>query len=505
MPADAHAPTLGHDELVAAGRNPPCPFRIVLADGTPLRVLRALRVLPGQRITGEAEWQGQRVLAKLFLTSAANAHCRREATGARLLAAAGVPTPALLGSFRSADGVEALLFDFLDGASTLAERLAQSDAPGARQHGDPGLPLAPAFRLLGTLHAAGLVHADLHPGNLLEHRGQWLLIDSDAVATPPAARAADALQDNLALFLAQFPPRFTPAPDDALQAYRSTFPGSAISTEELAARVEHARRTRLHRFLAKVGRDCSRFMVERSASRFMALLRSEASWLREFTEQPDRWLHSGTQLKGGRTATVARVSAGTRDCVIKRYNIKGLAHALGRAWRPSRAWHSWREAHRLAFLGIATPAALAIIERRLGPLRRQAWLITEFCPGISLRELFAGRENETPTAAEAKALLDLFGRLHAQRITHGDLKDSNLLWHEGRISLIDLDATVQHRSERSYLAAWRRDRARWLRNWPADSALCQWFAHHLPPAEHASAMPQPDSRSTSPADSRQRS
>jgi hypothetical protein len=53
-----------------------------------------------------------------------------------------------------------------------------------------------------------------------------------------------------------------------------------------------------------------------------------------------------------------------RTLVIKRYNIKGFAHWLKRFWRPSRAWHSWREGNRLAFLGIATPKPLAVLEKR---------------------------------------------------------------------------------------------------------------------------------------------
>jgi tRNA A-37 threonylcarbamoyl transferase component Bud32 len=41
--------------------------------------------------------------------------------------------------------------------------------------------LAPAVRLLGRLHAAGLIQDDLHLGNFLHHAGEVLVIDGDAL------------------------------------------------------------------------------------------------------------------------------------------------------------------------------------------------------------------------------------------------------------------------------------------------------------------------------------
>ena len=77
--------------------------------------------------------------------------------------------------------------------------------------------------------------------------------------------------------------------------------------------------------------------------------------------------------------------------------------------------------------------------------------------------------------------LDVYKRqLYRLRISHGDLKATNLLWHDGRVWLIDLDAMMQHRSDKAFSQAWRRDRARLLRNWPASSLLCQWLDANLP-------------------------
>ena len=186
-------------------------------------------------------------------------------------------------------------------------------------------------------------------------------------------------------------------------------------------------------------------------------------------------------LKDGRTSTVARVSAGDLDCVVKRYNLKNLRHALSRCWRPSRAWHSWRAGHLLRHLGVATPEPLAVLEERLGFLRRRAFLVTRHSAGQPLLECLDA--SRAPSAEEAEALLEFFRALHLMRIEHGDLKATNLLWHEGRIWVIDLDALRQHDSRKTYARAWRRDRSRFLANWPEGSALRAWLGTRLPAAD----------------------
>jgi len=167
--------------------------------------------------------------------------------------------------------------------------------------------------------------------------------------------------------------------------------------------------------------------------------------------------------------------------VLKRYNIKGFSHWLKRFWRPSRAWHSWREGNRLAFLGIATPKPLAVLERRFFWLRSRAYLLTEHLSGTDVIERFAPyvESGEVPPA-ELKALEQLFAELIRERISHGDFKGHNLFWQDDRWTLIDLDSMRQHASVHSFAKAYARDRARFMRNWPASSALYQLIDQRLP-------------------------
>ena len=134
----------------------------------------------------------------------------------------------------------------------------------------------------------------------------------------------------------------------------------------------------------------------------------------------------------------------------------------------------------LRHLGIATPQALALIENRFGPLRRQAYLVTEYCSGKNLLEhLDCNRE---PKAAEAVAISHLFNCLFQERITHGDLKANNLLWFANEVYVIDLDAMKRHTSSTQFSHAWNRDRSRFLRNWPESSLLHRWLDAAIPHA-----------------------
>ena len=477
----AEIPLLQATELRHQGRAPAVPFHVRGEDGTTITVLRLLRVLPGKRIVGEAQWRGRRVLAKLFVARRNSRHWERERQGIAALQAAGLPTPEVVCAGRIAGGGHFLLTGFLDGSRTLAERWSAVAALPAGA--PPALEiLQPACALLGRLHAAGLVQTDLHLGNFLEHGNELFLIDGDGiehVAKGPTAQEQQTL-DNLALLVAQLPLAWESCLDVLATAYESEQDRLRPDRETLLRAVEDARAQRLTHFLGKTLRDCGQFAVRSTTSLFSAVVRTEKERLAELLAYPDGAIARGQMLKDGNTSTVARVELGGRALVVKRYNLKSFRHALSRFWRPSRAWHSWVAGHRLAFYGIATPAPLAMLEERVGPLRRRAFLVTEFCPGESLMQRLS--PDREPDADEAAAILALFGALCRLRISHGDTKATNFIWHAGRLALIDLDAMVQHDSHAAFVRDWRRDRLRFLRNWPAHSALYRWLDARLPEA-----------------------
>jgi tRNA A-37 threonylcarbamoyl transferase component Bud32 len=472
-------------ELAAVGRAPQLPLTVTLADAAgsaDLQLLSLLRVLPGQRYVGAGVWRGRPVLAKLLVGGKAARHFQRELEGVRLLAAQGMTTPLLLADGLKSDEGGWLLFDFLEGAESLGDAWAKVESLPLLADEQSAI-LAEALGAIGQLHGKGLWQEDLHLDNLLRHGGQLYLIDGAGICAETAGQplSRQKVLENLGVFFAQLPKALEPFTEELLVYYLLSNSEHALPLEALQKQIDKVRRWRLKDFLLKVGRECTLFSVRRGAFGLRAIRREEESAMVPVLDQADALLDQGHLYKTGGAASVGKVQVGSRTLVIKRYNIKGFAHWLKRFWRPSRAWHSWREGNRLAFLGIATPKPLAVLEKRFLWLRSRAYLVTEFLPGPDIIERFAPyvESGEAPEA-ELQALDLLFARLIDERISHGDFKGHNLFWQHDRWALIDLDSMCQHGSAGSFAPAYIRDRARFMRNWPESSALYQVIDQRLP-------------------------
>ncbi|WP_285274619.1 lipopolysaccharide kinase InaA family protein [Halopseudomonas bauzanensis] len=462
-----------------AGRHPATPLNVQIG-GEPLDIYQWLRILPGKRLVGQGEWHRQQVLAKLFIATGAERHWQRESNGIQALQRAGLATPAVLASGELPGGGYYLLTEFLSGSQSLQQCWDQltdhANNPAATDI------LQDALRTVAAMHRQGLAQTDLHLGNFLRYQGQVHIIDGDAIDVPEPGKPLrqESVEANLALFFAQFEPDWDSRIDALLLAYLAINPVAGLEVGALVAAVRVERQRRLDNFLAKTLRDCTQFAVSHQGGRYCTVLRSEQATLAPLLADPDSAFAGQALLKDGGSSTVARVTVGDRQVVIKRYNIKGFSHWLKRFWRPSRAWHSWLAGWRLHFLGIATPQPLAMIERRIGPLRREAWLITDYCPGENLFQHLGEAGDVLPDPAAAEAMQHTFRQLNEARISHGDFKATNLLWHENRVWLIDLDAMQSHDSETGWRKGWARDRARFVRNWRADSKLAGWLEQVLP-------------------------
>ncbi|PKM25060.1 MAG: serine/threonine protein kinase [Gammaproteobacteria bacterium HGW-Gammaproteobacteria-13] len=473
-------------ELRQVGRAPELPLAIELADAAgsaELTLQRLLRVLPGQRYVAQAAWRGRPVLAKLLVGDKAARHFQRERDGARQLAEQGLNTPALL-----ADGLREgeggwLLFEYLDDAESLWDAWrAVENQPLLSD--DQQAVLADALVSIAQMHTKGLWQADLHLDNLLRHNGRLFVIDGGGVQVETAGQplSRDKVLENLGVFFAQLPAELAPFIEELLVHYLLANGEHALPLEALLKEVEKVRKWRLRDYLRKIARDCSLFAAKVGAFGLQVVRRDNQAELQPLLNNLDLLTEQGHIYKTGGAATVAQVQLQGRPLVVKRYNVKSVAHWLKRFWRPSRAWHSWVEGNRLQLLGIATPQPLAVLERRWCWLRGRAYLITEYCGGQDIIARFQAFHDGSPPETDLLALDRLFAALLRERISHGDFKGHNLFWDErlGRWSLIDLDAMQQHRSARSFARAYARDRARFLRNWPADSALHQLLNQRIP-------------------------
>lgn len=464
------------------GRTPPLPFELALPNGQTLTLEHWLRVLPDQRYVARAQWQERPVLVKLFVGAKAESHYQRELDGAQCLANQQLNTPELLVAQYQAGWGGWILFEFLEQAHSLGERWHACAAQPLLSPEQRAI-LQQALHSIASMHRQGVWQSDLHLDNLLEQAGELYIIDGGGMAQDtlgqPLTEAR--VRENLAVFFAQLPRGLDEHLDTLLADYTQHNPSVTLVLPELRQAIQRVRAWRVKDYLKKTARDCSLFSVQTTARGIQAVQRRYLPRLQALLDHPDAYIAQGHLYKTGGAATVARVEHDGQQWIIKRYNIKDFGHWLKRCWRPSRAWHSWQAAHRLSLLDIPVANTLAVKETRRFGLRSTAWLVSEYCGEEDLIARFAPYvETGQVPEADVLALQALLNGMIRERISHGDLKGHNILWHNDRCLLIDLDAVRQHRCSRSFARAFKRDRARLLRNWPPHSPLYQRLNRELP-------------------------
>ena len=443
-----------------------------------------LRNLPGKRLVCSGLWQKKAVVAKLFLDPrGAKRHWMREKTGVAALQTAGINTPELLFSGRLNDQTPVLIFEQLTGAETALT--VWQNLTNDKQR------LSFLRQLLAELadhHQAGLWQKDLHLNNFLYSKQRWYTIDADTVNSQQAGTplSPESSLDNLALFFAQLTPDFDHLIEPALTEYaRRRQLDLTGKLEYLIELLAEKRKQRRHKYIKKSYRTCSEF-IRCDSKRRVAVYRRDAepARIQQLLSDPDALIAAGTLLKDGNSATVAKIHHPEGDWVIKRYNIKNIWHGLKRCLRPSRAWVSWGNAHRLSISGIATPQAIAVIEKRLGPLRWGAYYVCKYIDAPDAAEYFQNMTSVQNTKnTTAKNFITLFGILHSAGIYHGDCKATNFLINNQQPWVIDLDAMREFHSQQSFLRHYHIDRKRFLRNWQEQLELQEWFDDHLPKLE----------------------
>ncbi len=199
---------------------------------------------------------------------------------------------------------------------------------------------------------------------------------------------------------------------------------------------------------------------------------------------PDGAIENGKMLKNGDKTTVVKITEGELELVIKRYNIISFWHAIVRGLRHSRAHRCWVFAHLFKELALDTPEPIAMIEERLGPIRKRAYYVMLYRHGVIGRTAILDA-NQQQLEKYIKALVNDLQILHGQMITHGDLKATNWLWQNNQWIWLDLDATRQHRHLRSFTMSWYRDIRRLLKNWQDHPQILQRVKQQIPWLSHS--------------------
>jgi tRNA A-37 threonylcarbamoyl transferase component Bud32 len=245
--------------------------------------------------------------------------------------------------------------------------------------------------------------------------------------------------------------------------------------------INHRQAKRRRKYLKKIYRECLSYVCRRSWHRYIVYSRElQKEDILPLLNDPDKFMVKGRLLKDGNTCTLALVNVGGLGLVVKRYNIKNVRHALKRCLRPSRAWKSWKNAHRLTLLGIPTPRPMALVENRWGPLRSKAYFITEYIEAITLKNLFcSGIVEEKALKDVIEQFVDVLQRFADASMCHGDFKATNFLVAGEQIWVTDLDSMQEHRFSRPFRRAFKKDCKRFMKNWINLPEVEKTFKIHL--------------------------
>ena len=313
-------------------------------------------------------------------------------------------------------------------------------------------------RTVGRMHAKGIFHGDLRLGNILARQEgnfwRFFLLDNERTRKfdrlPFGLRVKNLVQVNMVR-------KGNLSNTDRMRFFREYCAETKISKKQsksLAEKVIEKTNRRLNkkrlvrRKLRKCLRTNTRYLRVKTGNCLAMFDRSfcEEAKPIDLIEQIDSLINKGQTLKNDKTSYVSRLIWNGSNIVVKRYNHRGFIHSLRHTIKGSRARRAWLNAHRLMILEIPTPRPLAYFEQRKGPLVWKSYLVTEYVNGQTLHHFLQDdnipQEHRSAVTQQVIALLNNLGQ---HRISHGDLKPSNIMISNNGPVLTDLDAMKVHR------------------------------------------------------------
>ncbi len=330
-------------------------------------------------------------------------------------------------------------------------------------------------RFMGRIHQSGIHHNDLHPGNvvvLLEGDRplvdrerdcyRFHLIDVGGVRFTKALTWS-ATRTALAVLNAAWGGRLSRTDRYRFwETYlavrpRLKVPPPSQVIQQLKKRTERYCRFRLRRLDRRTLRTNHDFVALRTPSgRSHGVSEMPVDTLRKISASAETLLwenmHQPVKLDRGSVIVEADLCLGddTVHVAYKRYRARKWWKQLLAPFRPARAVQGWKRGHALQLRGIPAARPVVAVDRRRPWYRCESYLAVEWIEGSENLHLYLWRIAGEPQHLRvrrasrcAESIGRLLGRMHAQRVLHGDLKGSNLLVADrnGRIEsfLVDVD------------------------------------------------------------------
>lgn len=329
--------------------------------------------------------------------------------------------------------------------------------------------LARAARLIRGAHEAGLFHQDLHAGNILvgEKDNKLYLIDLHR------SRFVKSVSQNRRLWnVAQF-----------LYSLKGW-----LSTEDKEAFLQHYDGKKevfqdgFAEGLQEIGRLEERIYWRHMKSRTKRCLKNSGGFYVVKKEDWRIWARRGWKpeelfaaiqehknnlvdikerlVKDDRRTAITLFDFMKRRVCIKEYRHKGFLLCLKEIFRRSKARTGWLMGNGLVVRGITGITPQALLERRRGGLRREAFLIMESPPGYveldryMVKAFGTQKHDDTRKSAFLRAVADFMAELYLLKIIHRDLKTCNIMvqekqdnWNFGLVDMDDVQLDKQIRNK----------------------------------------------------------
>jgi len=440
------------------------PFQLLIKRGPSknqtesLTCTALLRAIPGRREVYDGVWNGRAVIVKVFSHKlSAKRHLKREWRGLKLLSRRGLSSPEPLFFGEKEDGQLAVVVKRIADSSVVLDVFHETKDKAKKLD-----LLILVCKDLAKQHRKGVLQKDLHLGNFLLSGDEVFVLDAGQMQFLRSEVGRRKSISQLAMLACCLPASDTESIARLCEEYCNARGWRfKRSDEALFQKQRTAHRKRgVRRQLKKCLRTGKRH-VRIKAGRYLAVFDKGfclGAKPPDFIEQIDGLMDEGQILKNGNTCYVSCVTWNGKDITVKRYNHKGLIHSLRHTIKRSRARRGWLHAHRLSMLNISTPKPLAYIEQRKGVLVWKSYLVTKYVDGRKLYDFLRdGKTSEEERSKLNQQVQELLERIGKHRITHGDLKHSNILITANELTITDLDSMKVCRCKWTFNIRRRKD------------------------------------------------
>ncbi|MBN2138819.1 MAG: glycosyltransferase [Sedimentisphaerales bacterium] len=439
------------------------PFELLIeqqSSGRPTESLLCkviLRAIPGNREVYDAIWNDRNVVLKVFARRlGANRRVNKEWNRLHLLRSRGLNAPEPLFRGKTRDGRYAIAIDkIVDSHTTLDAFNAASDEAERTNL------LMLLCRELAKQHDKGVMQEDLHLGNFLLKDDKVFLIDPGQIKffSQPVTRKNGI--SHLAWLARYLPSEHTEQIIALCREYLSVRGWDfGIADEEMFRKKlrQHTRKS-IGRTIRKCLRTNKR--QQRITGKGFSAVIDKAFFHGadplSFIEHIDELMARGEILKDS-SSYISRFTWNNTDIVVKRYNYRGIVYSLRHIIMSSRAKKSWLHAHRLGAIKVPTPKPLAYIDRFKGLLIHTSYIVTEYTEGQKLYYYLRNDSIDNEQRSEAlRRVQELLAELAQYRLTHGDVKPSNILMSPNGPTLTDLDGMHLHLLDYTCTLRWAKD------------------------------------------------